>query len=83
MKGCYNFKYFWGFLKFLFFCLFCFSLGGGGGGGGAGGGGTVDAGPEPTYEEKMRVPSPPPLPPGTVACQPLNCAVSWEVVTLP
>ena len=44
-----------GFLKFLGF--FCFFLGGGGGGC------TVDAGPEPTYEEKMRVPPPP----GTVA----------------
>ena len=41
-----------GFLKFLFFfvCLFvCFF-----------GGCTVDAGPEPTYEEKMRVPPPTP-----------------------
>ena len=28
------------------------------------GGWTVDAGPEPTYEEKMRVPPPPPPPPG-------------------
>ena len=51
--GCYNFKYFggWGgFLKFLFFFF------------GGGGWCTVDAGPEPTYEEKMRVPSPPPTP---------------------
>ena len=31
--------------------------------GGGGGACTVDAGPEPTYEEKMRVPPPP----GTVA----------------
>ena len=29
-----------------------------------GGGWTVDVGPEPTYEEKMRVPPPPPPPPG-------------------
>ena len=38
-----------GFLKFLgFFCFVLFW-----------GGCTVDAGPEPTYEEKMRVPPPP------------------------
>ena len=40
--GGYNFEYFLGCLKFLIFILGC----------------TVDAGPEPTYEEQMRVPPP-------------------------
>ena len=45
-----------------------------------GGGRTVDAGPEPTYEEKNESTPPPPW---TVVWQPLNRADSWEVVTLP
>ena len=55
-----------GFLKFLFFFVvfffvfflffFFFFLGGGGGGC------RLDAGSEPTYEEKMKVPPTPPTP---------------------
>ena len=54
--GCYNFKYIGLVLEipvfFFFFFFFCFFFCFFGGGGGC----TVDAGPEPTYEEKMRVP---------------------------
>ena len=37
------------------------------GGGGGGGGVRVDAGPEPTYEEKLRVPTPPGIRPSNLA----------------
>ena len=72
--GCQNFKYFFGVLEIP--DIFW--------------GWTVDAGPEPTYEEKMRVPpwgpdpqSPPPLIPRM-----LFMTVSWEhllpiIVTFP
>ena len=55
-----NIKYYFGCLKFLFFLFFLFFylfffLGGGLL--------TVNAGPEPRHEEKMRVPPPTPHPP--------------------
>ena len=57
--GCYNFNFFlfffWGGgvleIPVVVFCFVLFFFGGGC---------TIDAGPEPTYEEKMRVPLPPP-----------------------